>query len=68
MMENVFQYAFKWTRPTTIPFPYIWHRFQAKSSTGKSINARIEDLTPDRHDEVWTFFVQHYFHDEPIAK
>ncbi|KAK7590896.1 hypothetical protein V9T40_002509 [Parthenolecanium corni] len=67
-MEEVYQYSFKWSRPATIPFPHVWHRFQAKSSTGKSFNFRIEDLTPDRHNEAWKFMAQYFFVDEPIAK
>ncbi|KAK7590898.1 hypothetical protein V9T40_002511 [Parthenolecanium corni] len=61
-------FSFKWERPSTIPFPHVWHRFQAKSSTGKSFSFRVEDLTPDRQDEAWKFFVDHYLVDEPIAK
>ncbi|KAK7590900.1 hypothetical protein V9T40_002513 [Parthenolecanium corni] len=67
-MEIDEQFSFKWSRPSTIPFPHVWHRFQAKNSTGKSFNIRIEDLTPDRQDEAWKFFLQHYLVDEPIAK
>ena len=59
---------FEWKRPDDTPYPNVWHRFKVKSNDGKEYRIRIQDLTPDRHDEVWDMYERHFFADEDLHK
>lgn len=63
----------KWVRPTSVPYPKIWHRFWARDVTvlgntsDQLVEYRVEDLTEDRYEDVLRHFTQHFIEDEPLA-
>lgn len=60
----------KWTRPLEIvPYPNIWHEFEAKESRNseKLVKYRIQDLPEDRFDDAIKHMIDHYLVDEPLS-
>lgn len=56
-------------RPTNFPFPHIWHRFQVTSINEDVIyQLRVQDLTPERYEEILTLFQEQFYPDEPTFK
>ena len=50
-----------WVRPDLITnFPKIWDRFTTSDRNEHSYKIRIQDVTPDLHDEVWDV-MKNYF-------
>lgn len=58
----------KWKRPATVQMPTVWHTFQTKPKDNVRYKIKIQDLTPDRFDEVIELMMKYYFPDEPLAK
>ncbi|XP_065202222.1 uncharacterized protein LOC135832712 isoform X2 [Planococcus citri] len=58
---------YKWKRPTSIPYPNIWHRFTSKTKDGKVYNIKIVDLSADRFEEIMEFSKEYFFSREPIC-
>ncbi|XP_055537814.1 uncharacterized protein LOC129725722 [Wyeomyia smithii] len=56
-----------WTRPTSVPLPTIWHEFQAPDvgNTDNLVSYRVQDLTPDRYEDMVRHFLNHYLGEEP---
>lgn len=62
---------FKWVRPdkSTVPYPNVWARFQAKDLDGENlINYSIRDIPEDRFEEVIENMINNYVVDEPVCK
>ncbi|EAT34936.1 AAEL012862-PA [Aedes aegypti] len=59
-----------WKRPDHIPFPQIWHTFQAgdPTSDNRLINYRVQDLPPERVDDAIQHMCTHFLRDEPICR
>ncbi|XP_058838189.1 uncharacterized protein LOC131693930 [Topomyia yanbarensis] len=61
-----------WERPTTIPYPMVWHEFQGPDlgNTDNLVTYRVQDLTPNRFDDMVQHFLDHYLDEEPecVAK
>ncbi|KAJ8706397.1 hypothetical protein PYW08_011023 [Mythimna loreyi] len=51
------------TRPSNIPFPSTWRRFHTERGT-----LRIQDLTPDLHEEAIALLTLYFMRDEPPCK
>lgn len=68
-MEKLSQFPLwtKWKRPTTVPYPNVWHRFTTKSKDGKIYKIKIVDVTPDRFEESMEFTKKYFYPYEPIA-
>lgn len=66
-MEGLPEVNISWSRPTTVPFPNVWHRFESRSKNEKIYKIRIEDLTPDRYEETLEFMMKYYFTEEPLS-
>lgn len=60
--------AFQWKRPSTVPFPKVWRRFESKLPNGGVRKFKIQDLTPERHEEAWEFSLKNIWSEEPVAK
>lgn len=67
-MTSTIKLVFHWKRPTTVPFPKVWRRFEAKLPNGEVQKYKIQDLTPDRHEEAWEFSVKNIISEEPVYK
>lgn len=57
-----------WKRPDNVPYPKIWKRLELKSKTGQTYRVRIEDVVPDRFEELLDFMFVNYDCEEPISK
>ena len=58
-----------WTRPSNVPFPSVWLRFQAKDTvTDELVEYRVQDLPEDRFEDAITHMTQYYLADEPICE
>ncbi|XP_037030531.1 uncharacterized protein LOC119070347 [Bradysia coprophila] len=59
----------KFKRPSNIPFPTVWYRFQLKDPYSETlVNYRIEDLTPNRYEDAIKHLVAHFLPDETICE
>ncbi|KXJ70647.1 uncharacterized protein LOC109412744 [Aedes albopictus] len=62
-----------WKRPSTVPYPKVWHRFQSRDVTisepsdNHLVEYRVEDLTADRFEDALRHFTEHFAGDEPLA-
>lgn len=65
-----------WKRPDHVPFPHIWHTFQARDPTAEAasgdhhrlINYRVQDLPPERVEDAIRHMCAHFVRDEPICR
>ena len=58
-----------WQRPENVPFPSIWHRFQAKDTESDEIvNYVVQDLPEDRFEDAVNHMLKYFVHDEPLCK
>lgn len=58
----------KWTRPETIEYPKVWHRFQARDlNSDNLVEYRIEDLVEERVEDAFKHMRDFYFKDEPVS-
>lgn len=58
----------KWMRPTNKPFPHVWHRFEILTEAGKRLPVRVQDVTPDRHDDLWELFKSDFYPDHSLLR
>lgn len=55
----------KWTRPAKVPYPMVWHRFQAKAPDSKRlIWYTVEDLPEERYGDAIQHMCDHFTRDE----
>lgn len=66
-MEEVEIQNLKWRRPDNIPWPKVWHRFEARSKSGQMYRIKIQDIPEDRYDEVLDFMETEFDKNEPIS-
>lgn len=57
-----------WQRPQNIPYPNIWKKVEVKSKNGQALQVQIEDITPDRFEEVIDFMAANFDHHEPVCR
>ena len=58
-----------WIRPENVPYPSVWHRFQAKDTESDEIvNYVVQDLPEDRFEEAVKHMVKFFVHDEPLCE
>lgn len=55
------------SRPTNIPYPSVWTRFEINKN-GKLHHFRIQDLTEEFYEKAIHLFLTDFIADEPIAK
>lgn len=59
----------KFKRPSNIPYPNVWHRFQLKDpNSGELVHYRIQDLTSNRYEDAVKHLVQYFLPDETICE
>lgn len=59
----------KFKRPSNIPFPNVWFRFQLKDpQSGELVQYKIQDLTPSRYEDAVDHLVEYFLTDETICK
>ncbi|XP_077299160.1 uncharacterized protein LOC143920245 isoform X1 [Arctopsyche grandis] len=58
-------FSIKWRRPSCIPYPQVWRRFEKTIKNGKKLKFKVQDLTEDMHYEVLEFMKKYYMKDEP---
>ncbi|XP_058456531.1 uncharacterized protein LOC131433925 [Malaya genurostris] len=57
-----------WKRPGEIPFPKVWHTFQARDpKTKQNVTYRVQDLPPDRLEDAVNHMCKYFLCDEPIC-
>lgn len=55
----------KWTRSVKVPFPSVWHRFQAKDLTSQQLVwYRVQDLPEDRFEDAIRHMCDYFARDE----
>lgn len=55
------------TRPESIPFPSVWHRFQAKApDSDAEVTYVVQDLPEDRFEDGVAFMSRFFPHDEQM--
>ncbi|KAG4073891.1 hypothetical protein HA402_014096 [Bradysia odoriphaga] len=60
---------FNWIRPSHIPYPNIWLRFQAKDlDSDNLVEYIVEDLSEDRFDDAINFMTTKFLANAPMAK
>lgn len=68
-MENCFNPPeFQWKRPTNVPFPQIWYRFETEVKNGRSYRVRIQEIEENRFEEILDFMDANYNEGELISK
>lgn len=58
---NLFQMVY--TRPSSITFPMVWHRFIARGT-----KLRVQDLTEEQVEPAIQLLVKYFTADEPPCK
>lgn len=66
-MEDVLNRNLLWRRPNNVPWPNVWHRFEAKSKSGQTYQIKIQDITEDRFEDVLDFMATEFDKKEPIC-
>ncbi|XP_055587391.1 uncharacterized protein LOC129739872 [Uranotaenia lowii] len=56
-----------WTRPLSVPIPMVWHRFQGPDPNRQLVEYRIEDVTPDRYEEIIQLLRDHFMSRQIVA-
>ncbi|XP_037043931.1 uncharacterized protein LOC119079933 [Bradysia coprophila] len=60
---------FNWIRPSHIPYPNVWFRFQAKDlDCDNLVEYIVEDLPEDRFDDAIAFMTTEFLANAPMAK
>lgn len=58
-------FSMKWTRSAKVPYPAVWHRFQAKApDSNEMICYTVEDLTEERYGDAIQHMCDHFTRDE----
>lgn len=52
-------------RPSCIPYPQVWSRFEKTIKNEYTMKFKVQDLTEDMHFEVLEFMKKYYMKDEP---
>lgn len=59
----------KFKRPSNIPYPNVWYRFQLKDPhSDELVHYRIQDLTPNRYEDAIKHLVKYFLPDETICE
>lgn len=59
----------KFERPSNIPYPNVWHRFQLKDpNSHELVHYRIEDLTPNRYEDAIDHLMKYFLPDETLCE
>lgn len=59
----------KFKRPTNIPYPNVWYRFQLKdTNSDELVHYKIQDLTPNRYEDAVKHLVKYFLPDETICE
>lgn len=52
-MESETRWELSWKRPENLPYPKVWHRFEAVSrKTGCKYKIKIQDIPENRYEEA----------------
>lgn len=58
-----------WTRPTEVPFPAVWHTFQAKDLNSEDqVTYIVQDLPEERFEDAIKHMVGIFIYDEPMCR
>lgn len=59
-----------WKRPAEVPYPKVWHRFQAKGlqEDGQLEWYTVQDLPEDRFEDAIRHMSEHFARDEQLNK
>lgn len=61
--------SLKWTRPESVEYPKVWHRFMARDlDNDNMVEYRIEDLSIERANEAIQHMKENFLRDEPITE
>lgn len=66
-MESETRWELSWKRPENLPYPKVWHRFEAISKkNGCKYNIKVQDIPPERFEEAEDFNEAYMDRREPI--
>lgn len=58
-----------WKRPEHIPYPSVWHTFQAKDTeSDQVVTYRVQDLPEERFEEAIAHMMEYFVYDEPTCR
>ncbi|XP_035781612.1 uncharacterized protein LOC118460950 [Anopheles albimanus] len=58
-----------WKRPESVPYPCVWHTFQAKDTdSDRLVTYRVQDLPEDRFEEAIAHMIEYFVYDEPTCR
>lgn len=58
-----------WKRPENVPYPKVWHTFQAKDTdSDRLVSYRVQDLPEERFDEAIAHMLEYFVFDEPTCR
>uniref|UniRef100_A0A182JE85 Uncharacterized protein n=1 Tax=Anopheles atroparvus TaxID=41427 RepID=A0A182JE85_ANOAO len=58
-----------WKRPENVPYPAVWHTFQAKDTdSDRLVTYRVQDLPESRFEEAVAHMLEHFVFDEPTCR
>uniref|UniRef100_A0A182QBT5 N-acetyltransferase domain-containing protein n=1 Tax=Anopheles farauti TaxID=69004 RepID=A0A182QBT5_9DIPT len=58
-----------WKRPENVPFPSVWHTFQAKDTdSDQLVTYRVQDLPEERYEEAIAHMMGFFVYDEPTCR
>uniref|UniRef100_A0A182Y8Q0 N-acetyltransferase domain-containing protein n=1 Tax=Anopheles stephensi TaxID=30069 RepID=A0A182Y8Q0_ANOST len=58
-----------WKRPDNVPYPSVWHTFQAKDTeSDQLVTYRVQDLPEDRFEEAIAHMMEYFVYDEPTCR
>lgn len=66
-MDELMKLKLSWKRPPNMPWPKTWHRFEATSKNGIVYKIKIQDIPPNRFEDVVNFMAAEYSKREPIT-
>lgn len=57
-----------WTRPKEVPYPSVWHSFQARDvDSDRMVNYVVQDLPEERFEEAINHMLGIFIYDEPTC-
>uniref|UniRef100_A0A182K8G5 N-acetyltransferase domain-containing protein n=1 Tax=Anopheles christyi TaxID=43041 RepID=A0A182K8G5_9DIPT len=58
-----------WKRPENVPYPFVWHTFQAKDTeSDQLVTYQVQDLPEERFEEAIVHMMEHFVYDEPTCR
>lgn len=58
-----------WKRPENVPYPTVWHTFQAKDTdSDRLVTYRVQDLPEERFEEAIGHMMEFFVLDEPTCR